>query len=372
MLALVLSFDQFPLRLLGCYGNPSAKTPCLNRIAAESVVFDQHFGEDFSPMPLGHAWWSGCYHFPRAESALLSEMPSLPRVLAAGNIETHWLTDEAACKEVPLPEEVPLTVLEEFPQLIGQGLQVLSDGASKPETPQLLWLKAGRSVWNGSPNAEAESAEVESQLELIDDAIQPLWEGVQAQRQQRRVLFLITAARGMPLGERPPSPGCESTWAEEYVHLPLIVFDAEHPGGERRAELTQSPDLPATLLDFFALNPSEKNEGKSFLPMMHGEELPGRKSLTYGSNTAWEAMRKRDFHFVRCRDPKKMVEHRQLLFMKPDDPWDWHDVASQEPELTETLTAELDAFLTAARTQLPIMEQVQESHREGEAPANPL
>ena len=66
MLAIVLSFDVFPLRLLGCYGS-TAEMPCLNEIAAASVVFDQHFGEDFSNPVSGRALAPG----PRKWTSIL-------------------------------------------------------------------------------------------------------------------------------------------------------------------------------------------------------------------------------------------------------------------------------------------------------------
>ncbi|NOX54138.1 MAG: sulfatase-like hydrolase/transferase, partial [Planctomycetes bacterium] len=66
MKAIVVSFDRLNASLLGCYGNQELPTPHWDRLASESVVFDQHFGENFDPNAQTHAWWTGCYVFPRS------------------------------------------------------------------------------------------------------------------------------------------------------------------------------------------------------------------------------------------------------------------------------------------------------------------
>jgi arylsulfatase A-like enzyme len=266
MLAVVLSFDQFPMRLLSCYGNFDIPMPGLSRMAADSVVFDQHFGEDFSEAPQGHAWWSGCYHYPRAGTELHSKIPSLPELLAEGNIQSQWLTDEAKPRLVPLPQDAPVSMVESFADLIQRGCEELNEAAAMPDLRRLVWLKAGRSIWS-----EAEGSE--SVMAQIDAAVMPLWNRLQGFKESRQVLFILTSARGMSLGERNAVPKCESTWAEEFVHLPLIVFHSDHPGGERRSAFTQSIDLPATLLDFFALRSKTPCEGESFLPILRGEDI---------------------------------------------------------------------------------------------------
>ena len=46
MHAIVICFDRLPYGLLGCYGNTEARTPGFDRLAAQSVTFDNCFAAD--------------------------------------------------------------------------------------------------------------------------------------------------------------------------------------------------------------------------------------------------------------------------------------------------------------------------------------
>ncbi len=365
MLAVVLSFDQFPLRLLGCYGNPIVETPCFNRIAAAGQVFDQHFGEDFSPQPAGHAWWSGCYHFPRAGSPGPERMPSLPSLLKQAGVESRWLRDKDPSPKVPLPAEAQFTVVDSFAELVHQGGEVLREWADAEESPRLLWLKAGGSAWpipneSDTTDRSAEDwADVREQatsaVEGIDRLLEPLWEQVRRLAETQQVLFVFTSARGLPLGERAGASSSGAEWGEESVHLPLLAFLSGSEGGERRRVFTQSLDLAATLLEFLAPNAQTERENFSFLPIFREENLPARREyVTYGCHGTWDAIRTAEFHLVRLQEPENSVSTNTRLFIKPDDIWDWHDVSSQEPGMTEALSQQLDAFLDAAQNQCPL------------------
>lgn len=328
--------------------------PCLNRIAAESTVFDQHFGEDFSRAPEGHAWWSGCYHFPRKEAAHFLPMASLPEFLNQGNIAAQFFAETATPEIVPLPAAANIRVLDSFGDLIRRGSEWLADSQSSPETPRLLWLKALGKTFDGFSLGEWDSEDNDAALSHLDKTIEPLCNQVLDLARSRKVLFILTSARGQSLGERAAPFPLETTWAEEFVHLPLIVHHSEATGGERRLELTQPMDLPATLLDFFALEPPPQSEGQSLLPSILGRRERERHFLTAGCFRVWEAIRTQDFHFVRLSDPHHPDGHRRLLFLKLSDVWDWQDVSAQNAETTDALSRQLDAFLTATRNQVPV------------------
>ena len=72
MKILVVEASAVHLGFVGCYGNEWVATPNLDRLAAESVVFDQHIAD--APEPFAAAsWWqrsavTGCYAFPGSDS----------------------------------------------------------------------------------------------------------------------------------------------------------------------------------------------------------------------------------------------------------------------------------------------------------------
>jgi hypothetical protein len=331
--------------------------PCLNRIAAESMVFDQHFGEDFSAKPEGQAFWSGCSHFPRQGTQLLAEVPLLPNVLTKGNVATDWLTETADPEIVPLPNSTDFRVLPSFSDLIQRGCGVLEKRRHASESRQLLWLKVGGKTWDGLSLGKWGSDENEAASSHLDRLIEPLWLALLNLAKSRRVLFLLTAARGLSLKDCAGTLESEQAWTEEFVHLPLVVWHSEIDGGERRAEFTQPMDVPATLLDFFAIEPQQAWEGRSVLPWILGPGGSGRDVVILGSGGSWASIRNRGFHLVRIADRNHPDGFHRLLFVKPDDVWDRHDVSPQEPDVTEGLSRQLDAFLSAAKTRIPIIDQ---------------
>jgi hypothetical protein len=84
MRALVLAFDRLSLSYIGCYGNTWIETPQLDRLAAQSVVFDRCYAADVSEAPRISAWWSG----PGAPTAEAASGIYLVDALRAAGVRT--------------------------------------------------------------------------------------------------------------------------------------------------------------------------------------------------------------------------------------------------------------------------------------------
>ena len=96
---LVIVARGLQLSALGCYGNGWIDTPVLDRLAAEGVVFDQHFADAASPEGARAAWRSGCYDFPDVAPNPLTEKPNLVQHLTVAGIPCCLVVDESR----PLP-----------------------------------------------------------------------------------------------------------------------------------------------------------------------------------------------------------------------------------------------------------------------------
>src|SRR5262245_37302094 len=104
MKVLVLNASALHLGYLGCYGNEWVATPALNRLAAEGVVFDQHYA-DAPGTP--RSSWTGRYRFPAPSEAASGEPPpELPALL-----QTHGVPFVLVGPAATVPEE-ETTVLE--------------------------------------------------------------------------------------------------------------------------------------------------------------------------------------------------------------------------------------------------------------------
>lgn len=150
--AIVLSFDRLALRCLGCCGNQWIETPDFDRLAAESIVFDQHFAENLAPAAAGHAWWTGRHEFPQP-SRQRSEA-TLAGLLREAGVRSQVLIEHPnPSPVVPAPEFDSVIDVEgtdgldadeaatPFAQLVVAAADSLRELASVDE-PWLLWLKS--------------------------------------------------------------------------------------------------------------------------------------------------------------------------------------------------------------------------------------
>lgn len=56
---LVICTNGLQTAYLGAYGNPWIHTPNIDRLAAESTVFDWHYSDNLTTIPTRRSWWSG-------------------------------------------------------------------------------------------------------------------------------------------------------------------------------------------------------------------------------------------------------------------------------------------------------------------------
>ncbi len=93
MIAIVLSFDCFPLRMLGCYGNNWIETPNFDLLAAQSAVFDQAYSADVDAPT--ENWLRGCFRFPHPPPSH-QQQSSLLDLLHQRGVSTHLIRESAA------------------------------------------------------------------------------------------------------------------------------------------------------------------------------------------------------------------------------------------------------------------------------------
>jgi len=89
-IALVLTFDRLPLKLLSCYGSELGQTPVLDRMASKGVLGDLHFVDDLAEERSRHAWWDGG-SVSAADSA--QPLQTLAEIATQSEIECRLISD---------------------------------------------------------------------------------------------------------------------------------------------------------------------------------------------------------------------------------------------------------------------------------------
>lgn len=85
-------------------------------------------------------------------------------------------------------------------------------------------------------------------------------------------LLIVNTDHGFLLGEHDWLGKNKPPLYNEIVHLPCFIHVPGQPENQRRSALTQTVDIPATLLDYFAVLPMAGMEGRSLLPVINRDE----------------------------------------------------------------------------------------------------
>jgi arylsulfatase A-like enzyme len=393
MKAIVVIPRGCPAGWLGAYGNEWVVTPNLDRLAAESVVFDRHISDCPEPVAACRAW--------------LGREPGLLPALNARGVSTvivranHPDTDapdwyyagwgERFDARPQEEDESPLdALLRSLPALLDRI-------ATAPEF--LVWIEIDRLLppWDVSPEVfraylehesgggqttdedederEAEDEPLEEPPATPDEVVTPwrdpptglvdsndpdvrqwlaltfgsvmtvfdtelgrLFDQLRERGLDRSAAWVLTSDFGYPLGEH-GQLGLFRPWLyEELVHLPFILrLPAAEQAARRVYGLTQPPDLPILLLELYGLA---------------GPGTPGRLALAKGEvasireaaittlelgPAAERAIRTDEWaYLLPTRVPEGETREPQL-FQKPDDRWEVNDLRARSVERADEL-----------------------------------
>ena len=100
---IVIVCNSLHLGFLGTYGNAWIETPHIDRLAAEGVVFDQHFPENLTTLPTRRSWWTGRYGFTDQSlgwTPLQADELILPDLLWNQGIRTALISDVPLLRDI--------------------------------------------------------------------------------------------------------------------------------------------------------------------------------------------------------------------------------------------------------------------------------
>jgi arylsulfatase A-like enzyme len=157
----------------------------------------------------------------------------------------------------------------------------------------------------------------------------------------------------------------------ELIHVPLIFWGPGYvPEGVRVSSPVQSVDIYPTLLDLVDFEAPETVQGKSLVPLMHGEEdgadrwifsekreSPGGTAVLAEMGTA-VAVLHRGWKFIRnyktCKD--RQLPERELYHLE-EDPNEQVNLVDQYPAKASEYEAQIEAFLARNLSHLQSPEQ---------------
>ena len=336
--AVVLSLDHWNAGLSGFCGGEPLLTPSVDRLAAESAAFDQHFSVE----PAGDRSVNGRAWAGEGWGAGPVETRAADRFDAAGvDVEIladtafDWLRMAGWTPEVADGEKLQHYVTSAIDRL-----------ATATTEHRMLWVAV-------SAPTEAVGGPWPEHLEEIDSAM-AAWDEVVAAAVTALercgladgVLLAVTGGRGAWLGDR-GFEGDRSAVAlhEERLRTPLLLRGPGIEPGQRRLELVQVVDMLPTLLDWFGTSSAaDELSGISLLPLLQQDGRGGREEIVVRDAGGDWGIRSRDLFLVRSSEGGDAPPR---LYSKPDDAWDLVDVSEQGVDDVERLSLRLDELIEA-------------------------
>lgn len=360
MKILVVEVSALHLGFLGCYGNDWVATPYLDRLAAESVVFDRHFAdcpELSADRP--RSALTRRYDFPGAEQkvtdasqnfvvqreridALKGFATAAIRAIEESRAQHHtvlWIEGPSLAPPWRLPAKVLTTYIDE-------------DAEDSEPSPPLVSPEVGLTRIDEDDLDRLHGAYA-GVVTYFDTQLGRVLDHLRKKKRGDGLLTCVTASCGLPLGEHAMTGMARAWLHDETVHVPLLLRlpDAAN-SGERIAALTQPIDLLPTLRAHLGLD-TVPAHGQSLWPLVHGDAEEIRpyalSGLRIAESEEW-LLRTPDFAFllpiaVPAGDPPRGPQ----LYAKPDDRWEVNDLAPRHAEYAELLEKTLRQVVANTR-----------------------
>jgi len=374
MNTIVLVVDRLHAGYVGAYGNTWIETPSLDRLASESMVFDQCLIGSPRLESLYRSYWQGRH--PLGAFELPDDRWALPSLLGAGGVATTLLSDDPAVARHPLSRAFDSVIQLDLPEHVEVADEIdethlancfarVVDWLESAGEPFLLWchLTGLAGPWDAplefrSRYAEEDdpdppdSAEVAcrmleedydpdqllgitqayaGQVSLLDVCIGALMEFLHASPAGRGTLFTLVSARGFPLGEHRQVGAYDESLYGELVHVPLWMRFPDSLGEAARSQALVHPaDLCPTLLDWWGItDPPESPGASSLMPLAREEAESIRDRLCLVGDGGECAIRTPAWYLREAAEPE--------LYAKPDDRWEANDVASRCQNVVDLL-----------------------------------
>lgn len=318
---------------VGCYGYPRETTPNIDRLAGESVVFEQYFAPYPHTKPSTASLFTGQYpdtHLVADRRAMKTDEFSMANALESAGFQSVFLSSSPmASPGMGVGNDFEFACGREIARSPGGGIrrrgQASWQGAGSWKTPEGLveafsgWIEAERTgrffayvhflpphipyeapeemqelfAGREPPNAwqgEFEFREVEEKydweapplkewvnsydanLRWADWAVGEIEKELRERDLLENTLLVVTSDHGEGFGEHGYRRHIYGVY-DELLHVPLLV---RFPGAERVTgrvgALTQTVDLLPTVLDLFRIPwPEDSIQGHSLLPVVTGE-----------------------------------------------------------------------------------------------------
>lgn len=321
---LFLLSDDHSVPYLGCYGNPDVRTPTLDKLAADGILYDRFFTSCPQCVPSRAALMTGrspvAVRMVRFTSPLPAEIPALPDLLRkeggyfTGIAGRSYHLDGPATKggkhaasvmgevmdrenlrtfkdRADYVEKADKNGMAKFDQKLAKFLDL-----APKDKPWFFWLGFSdpHHVWNtvsskgkldpakitlpphlpDLPGVRQDLAKYLQEVEHLDEDVQTVLDLLQQRGFAENTLVIFIGDNGMAM------PHGKGYLTDPGLNTPCIV---RWPGvvkpGQKAHNLLSGEDFTPTMLDAAGVTPPKSMSGISFLKQLRGQPFEPRKHI---------------------------------------------------------------------------------------------
>jgi len=358
---LLVTIDTLRADALGAYGNATARTPWIDRLAQAGVRFDAAHAHNVVTLPSHVNILTGLLPFqhgvrdnsgfrvPKDARTLAGWLK--PRGYRSGGFASAFVLDERFglasgfdrwdCR-VPGGESGRAFAMPERPgpATVAEARRWLAGGAGpsfafvhlyephSPYEPPAAFAAGAPDAYHGEVNA-------------ADAALEPLFAPILEQGRSGRTLVILTSDHGESLGEH--GEATHGVFAyEATLRVPLVIYAPALFGPRVVREPVRHVDIVPTVLDVLGMPVPAELPGRSLLPLLAGQREGGAppgyfEALTTSLNRRWAPLRG-------LRDgPLKYIDlPLPELYDLTTDSAETHNLAASRPQDLERLRSRLE------------------------------
>lgn len=155
----------------------------------------------------------------------------------------------------------------------------------QPTDQPYFWPKYGRITEDITENdLRGVQKEYASLISMCDKHLGKLLDYLDENNMWEDTLIIINTDHGFLLGEHDWLGKNVAPMYEEIIHLPFFISAPDSKVGNHCQTLSQTIDIPATLLDYFGIENELDMDGKSLLPALKNEETLLHPEIIFGTN----------------------------------------------------------------------------------------
>lgn len=370
---------------VGCYGDKTAKTPNIDKLAASGTRFTHGFASVASCSPSRATILTGMpthmcgqYGLAHADhnSSSFKKVNGLPALLAPAGYRSAVISKlHVQPREVyPFDEEIAAngknvvqiaekakdflarTCEKPFFLLVGftdphRAAKGFGNDAKLPSSiPVVKFDPQSIPVPNhlpDSPEVRAELADYYQSVARLDHGVGLVMKALENAKRLDDTLVIFLSDNGIPF------PGAKTTLYDTGVHLPLIVRKPGQKSGVVCDAMTSFTDLAPTIMDWAGVKPPANLPGRSFLPVVETEKTTGWDAV-YGSHQYHEVTMYYPMRMVRTRTHKYILNLAHgLEYPHASDLWgsdSWQGILKRGDTMMGKRTVK--SFLTRPKEEL--------------------